>query len=97
MSQPHNRELEELLDLCIEEMLQGRDWEHSVPPAAAVELEPLMLIAKELQHGRDATKLGVDQESRIWARISQAVRLPARLRTWRKGDFGSATPWPELV
>lgn len=83
MSNQRDSELESVLDLCIDEMLSGSDWKGSIPEGSEDEIDPLMKIAQKLQEGGTPADLNSGHEKRIWARISQVLKLPARLIVWR--------------
>ena len=97
MDNPNDQQLESLLDTCIEEMLQGRDWEDAVSPATAVELGPLMHIAGELRQGGEAHALNSGYAERIWERISRVLKYSAQIRIWRPGLSASSTLRPALA
>lgn len=72
-----------LLDHCIDDLLNGRDWSQRLPaePKQRVEIDRLMEVAVVVRHIAAATA-GVEKprKQRLWSRISRGVRPASKLR-----------------
>ena len=74
-----------LLDLCIDDLLRGRDWSQRLPAdrEPRVEIEELMEVAVVVRHLAAATA-GIEQPARhrLWSRIRRDVRPVSKLRAF---------------
>ena len=72
-----------LLDHCIDDLLNGRDWSQRLPadPKTRAEIDQLMEVAVVVRNLAAATA-GIEQPTkhRLWSRIKRDARPASRLR-----------------